>query len=289
MQPDHSTLKEVAGNRRAYLTVEGDKVVGQNGRNVHELLGLPERPIIGRSLQQVIRHLAKAFDPDGPAPWPSLVENGEASIHCIAGGTITQAHFEMPSGRILEIRLASRLEVQESHTDNLTGLPNQKFLVDKLLPRQVARTRRTRNRGLGICVIDLNGFKQINDDLGHHVGDLLLQLFAERLREAVGEAGVAVRKGGDEFVVVLPEIRLRDAKDAIAKLAARLNDTPYTIRHGGSTTTTTRFGASIGVAWSAFRRADDDSIEALLQAADRAMYRAKGAQNKNGYVINGKR
>lgn len=158
--------------------------------------------------------------------------------------------------------------------DKLTGLPNRTLLQTRLEACIQRRARHPEDR-FAILFLDFDGFKTINDSLGHEVGDVLLIEIANRLRSAVREsdlicrAGVAARLGGDEFVVLLEE--LQEERDA-ARVAERLLEVvaePYLIGDNRLYLT-----ASIGIATS--DRAYSDAVD-MIRDADTAMYRAKAA------------
>jgi diguanylate cyclase (GGDEF)-like protein len=117
-----------------------------------------------------------------------------------------------------------------------------------------------------VLLLDLNGFKAVNDSYGHHVGDQLLQQVARRLESCVRAVDLVARMGGDEFNVLLESIDPAEARQRAEQIAAAL-ELPYVIgRH------TVISGASIGLASSASRLA---TVDDYLRAADTAMYRAK--------------
>ena len=121
------------------------------------------------------------------------------------------------------------------------------------------------NTGLCVMVIDLNGFKQVNDTLGHQFGDLVLTASAERLVDAVRDTDVVGRWGGDEFVILLPGLAERTAvRNSAERIWHRLSGTPVV----GDTTMSASIGAAI------FPR-HGTTLDALMRAADVAMYEAK--------------
>lgn len=162
--------------------------------------------------------------------------------------------------------------VQAQHLadhDELTGLPNRSVLRDRL-SQAIAQAAR-QHKQVGLLLLDMDGFKSVNDRLGHATGDKLLQRVAQRLLTCIRGADTACRYGGDEFVILLPEVGGGESVAEVArKLRAQL-DPPYVV--DGHTIEVT---ASIGVA---VYPADGDSQNELIRRADLAMYRAKPHNN----------
>jgi diguanylate cyclase (GGDEF)-like protein len=149
--------------------------------------------------------------------------------------------------------------------DSLTGLPNRARLRDRLA-QELASLRRS-GRSAALLLLDLDGFKAVNDTLGHGAGDALLQKVAARLRAQVRETDVAARLGGDEFAVLQTGDGQPTAATALAeRLVAELS-LPFEV--DGQMV---RIGASIGVALAP---QDGDEPDQLLRHADLALYRAK--------------
>jgi diguanylate cyclase (GGDEF)-like protein/PAS domain S-box-containing protein len=166
---------------------------------------------------------------------------------------------------------AQRLEFLALH-DPLTGLPNRAMFADRA--REALAHARRHAKNLAFLFLDLDNFKQINDSLGHDVGDGLLKSIAARLRATVRGDDFVARIGGDEFCVLLQDIAdPREAAAVAQKLLHELGE-PYTI--GGHAL---RSGASIGIACVPL---DGDDVATLMRLADTAMYRAKEA-GRNGY------
>ena len=149
--------------------------------------------------------------------------------------------------------------------DALTGLPNRTLLLDRL-GQAVAGLHR-RASPLGVLFVDLDGFKQVNDRLGHEAGDELLVQVADRLRRVVRD-GEPCRLAGDEFVVLAADLPGRTAADEMGERIVAALAEPFELTAGGAT-----IGCSVGVV--VVEDADHDA-EALLRAADAAMYQAKG-------------
>jgi diguanylate cyclase (GGDEF)-like protein len=152
-----------------------------------------------------------------------------------------------------------------AYHDALTGLPNRPLLVERL-NQEMAHTRRN-GKQLAVLFIDLDRFKKINDSLGHDGGDRLLCQVAERLTSCTREGDTVARMGGDEFVVLLPDLGNAQLAARLASEMLGLLAEPFIIEGGSN-----YVGASIGVAIFP----DDGSIAPeLLKKADMAMYRAK--------------
>jgi diguanylate cyclase (GGDEF)-like protein/PAS domain S-box-containing protein len=170
--------------------------------------------------------------------------------------------------------LMRRLEYQALH-DPLTGLPNRTLLEDKL-ERALVRNDRRRNQ-VAVLNIDLDGFKLVNDSLGHEAGDHLLKAIAQRLSEALRPTDIIARLGGDEFAVFLDTLgRSSDAKRTAARLLSVLERPIRFAQHEAY------IGASIGIAVGAAGR---DTPSNLLRNADIALYRAKATGRGTAVVF----
>jgi diguanylate cyclase len=154
-------------------------------------------------------------------------------------------------------------------TDSLTGLPNRRLFNDRA-EQAVLRARR-RGERVGLLMIDLDRFKDVNDTLGHHAGDVLLRGIARRLPPTLRESDTVARMGGDEFAVLLPGVEDAGAAEAVARTLSRAIREPITVE-GLSLDTE----ASIGIAL--FPDHGEDVAE-LLRRADVAMYSAKADQS----------
>src|SRR5688572_19541425 len=163
-------------------------------------------------------------------------------------------------------RKRAELEVRHSaQHDNLTGLPNRMLLLDRL--GQALATSRRDRKLLALLFIDLDNFKTINDTKGHPAGDALLRSVASRLAACVRESDTVARMGGDEFTIVLPQIA---HIDHISRFATKVLDQfrrPFQINDDEEYSS-----ASVGIS---VHPINGDTPEALLEAADAAMYRAK--------------
>jgi diguanylate cyclase (GGDEF)-like protein len=191
------------------------------------------------------------------------------------------ADFALPSVALLFLPLLAvhrggRQAIAKEHQalhDALTGLPNRTLFSHRI--EQVLNSARRADRISAVMLIDLDHFKEINDTLGHHAGDRLLQEVAERLDATVDERDTVARLGGDEFGVLVPDCPGHDAAGAVAQtLLGQLRE-PFSIDG-----LTLEVDASIGIALSPEHGND---VEQLNQRADIAMYAAK--EGGRGYVM----
>jgi len=160
--------------------------------------------------------------------------------------------------------------VQQAHFDALTELPNRLMFHDRLHDA-MAHARRYRTK-VAILWLDLDGFKRVNDTLGHRAGDTLLRLASQRLQACVRETDTLARLGGDEFTVVLKDVRDLSAAMAAAEEFLKVLRQPFRLANHDLS-----IGASIGV--SVYPDHGED-VTAVVKSADIAMYRAK-ALGKN--------
>ena len=158
--------------------------------------------------------------------------------------------------------------------DALTGLPNRAQFRERL-ERIVQYTDHNRSFRFAVLFVDLDGFKPINDRLGHKAGDAVLRHVAKVFQSCLRQGDVVGRYGGDEFVFLLNQVTHPSEVTQIAERILRRLDAPIDV---GEPVTV---GASIGIA---FNSNMGETAEELLRDADQAMYRAK-AQGKNRYVI----
>lgn len=159
-----------------------------------------------------------------------------------------------------------------AHHDFLTGLPNRFLLTDRF--RQVAAAAERNNSRFAVLFIDLDRFKNVNDTLGHSVGDQLLRDVAARLGSMVRGTDTISRQGGDEFLVLLGEIDTPEAAAMVARKLMQVLSEPFVL--DGHPVTMT---PSIGIAISP---EDGSDLDSLLKHADLAMYDAK-QQGRNNY------
>jgi diguanylate cyclase (GGDEF)-like protein/PAS domain S-box-containing protein len=252
----------VANDKAAEMLASArEKLVGVN---LAELLRVPVLPA---TTSQTFSRSGRTHN--RPMTW-KRVDDSELDVSVSA--TMLRDRDSLPVGilyvlhDLAERRRAERHEFAANH-DPLTGLPNRAYLArrfEALHGEAVSRGRVT-----AVAFIDLDGFKAVNDEHGHGVGDRLLEIVASRFRNVLREEDVLVRHGGDEFVAVLSLGREADAPIVARKLTDVLRE-PLLV---GSKSL--RVGASVGVAVAP---RDGTDLDPLVAAADQAMYRSKRGQ-----------
>ena len=253
-----------------------------------QILGYEPAEMIGRSIfefaldddHHLLRRVTELLDE--PQTFSFRVRKRDGSIVWLESRS--RAVRDPGSGAMLEIVAVSRdiserrraeeqIEYQAYH-DALTGLPNRLLFRDRLTIA-LAHAKRQRTP-VAVMFLDLDRFKIVNDTLGHSLGDELLRIIATRLRSVLREGDTIARMGGDEFTVLLTDLKNPD--DA-AMIAQKLLDTvAEPVRIDGQELYVT---TSIGIA---LFPSDGETAEALLQSADGAMYRAKES-GRNSYQL----
>ena len=184
-----------------------------------------------------------------------------------------------PATQLLVREITERKQIQEklsylAHYDALTRLPNRSLFQERLR-RGMANARRHANL-TALLFLDLDRFKEINDSLGHSVGDEVLQEVAHRLSALLREVDTLARLGGDEFTIILEGIDDRAEAGAVAQRVLDVLSKPITVKQ-----VELFVSASIGIA---FYKEDSDTADELTQAADVAMYQAK-ENGRNAFVF----
>ncbi len=230
---------------------------------------------------------AKAIDPQNPQSgsiWITL----DITARKMAEAELVRAHVDLEklvelrtlelknTVLALEVKAAQQIEYENhirqlAHFDPLTGLPNRLLLADRCSNALSAASRA--KASVALMFLDLDHFKNINDSLGHLVGDAVLVELASRLRATVREQDTISRLGGDEFVILMPDTHSAGAAQVASKLL-QMAQAPILVDHHELTVT-----LSIGIAMSP---KDGASLDTLSKCADAAMYRAK-ADGRNGF------
>ena len=225
----------------------------------------------------------------------SLVEAIEESRPCLAfnltgdEGVTQYAQAHLGSGNIIggfQARflwnLLTRLKQTNeqitdlAHHDNLTGLPNRILFYDRL--NQAIKRARRDNAQIALFYLDLDGFKLVNDTLGHDAGDALLREASKRMLACVRESDTVARMGGDEFTVILCKALTDNIKDRVARQIVEALAEPFMI-NGKSCMVSVSIGISL-------YPDHGDTAEQLVKIADAAMYLAKRG-GKNRYRVAG--
>jgi diguanylate cyclase (GGDEF)-like protein len=222
-------------------------------------------------------HAVRRHDVDLPFIFVSGTAGEEAAVDAMKAG----AHDYLRKGTLKRLVSAVRHEVREAavrrerrrvaqrvahlaYHDALTDLPNRTLLHDRLT--QAIRAAHRDGQPVSLLVLDLDGFKEVNDTWGHRAGDRVLQQVAGRIRGLLREVDTVARLGGDEFAVLLPSTGVEGAALAAGKLLEGIEQ-PYPVDHRQL-----RVRCSAGIAWFPEHAR---SANVLLQKADLAMYLAK--------------
>ncbi|MBQ0719663.1 MAG: EAL domain-containing protein [Gammaproteobacteria bacterium] len=213
----------------------------------------------------------------------SLEDNEAINKAFTAGATdyITKPlNFTVLKERVSRLLQANRVEkrVKElAYHDSLTGLPNRSKLMQEL--RLILNRAKLDNSQFAVLFLDLDHFKNINDSLGHNIGDLLLKAVADRLQSAVRESDFVARLGGDEFTVILENIEGDEAISTIAQNICSSLSSPFVFIQQKMFVT-----ASVGIS---VYPDDGDDVNALLKHADLAMFSAKKSRNNYSFYQQG--
>ncbi len=278
---DAVVCTDVAG-KITFLNLVGEKATGWSSR---EAAGRPMAEVLrildGRSRETSQNPLAMAVDLDQtmqlPPTWILIRRDG---LEIPIEGSAAPIHDRdgQAAGAVIvfrDVSVARETALQMAHSaehDVLTGLPNRLLLLDRV-GQAIALAPRHMNKVV-VLFLDLDGFKHINDSLGHSVGDKLLQSVARRLLDCVRGSDTVSRQGGDEFVVLLSEVeRWEDTAITARRMLQTVAEAHSIDRHDLHIT------ASIGV--SVY---PDDGLDAetLIKNADTAMYQAK-ENGRQGY------
>lgn len=249
--------------------------VHSSGYTLEEVVGRdPQLLRSGRHSPVFYEHMHQALDSSGH--WDgelwSKRKNGEEyaelrSINILYNPDGTKRLYVATSTDITEKKRADELIWKQANYDLLTQLPNRRLFQDRL--QHAIKAAQRAQQSLSLLFIDLDNFKEINDNHGHNVGDALLVEVAGRLKQCVREADTVARMGGDEFTVILGQIKdtvysAKIAENIIEKLA-------QTFVYDGKPLA---ISASIGIA---IYPQDSTDADVLLRHADSAMYTAKRA------------
>jgi diguanylate cyclase (GGDEF)-like protein len=188
--------------------------------------------------------------------------------------SVLESYARLAASAIRNARLLEEIRHQSLH-DGLTGLPNRILIMDRV-NQAISRARRE-HLEVAVMFIDLDGFKNVNDTLGHGVGDKLLQSVAARIAGLLRESDTVGRLGGDEFIVLTEGVSLAAGPELVAERLLEVLSEPYHL--DGDHETSINISASIGIAVGLRESAED-----FLRDADIALYAAKDA-GKRCFVL----
>lgn len=276
------TLMNNAGD--AMYLCHLDTTINQLNHQAEQMLGGSQTQLIGTSLsqysrlfsQQKLQTLFANIEHDSATEFEDefWLSTSDSLIPVESRGiriNLESTSYILIISRDISQRRASEKEIHElAFYDSLTKLPNRRLFLDRLTSSMLLHE--SNGQYGAVCYLDLDQFKTVNDSLGHTLGDSLLNVVARRLSEIIPKQGSCARFGGDEFVLLLPE--LSDKKEHCAEIAAHtaenvLKAIAQPIDINGQTLYTT---SSLGIA--VFPSGYLDSTE-ILQHADTALYRAK--------------
>jgi diguanylate cyclase (GGDEF)-like protein/PAS domain S-box-containing protein len=296
-------LRESEESNRLLLQAAGDGIFGVNTKGqvtfvnsaAMRMLGFAEEEMLGKMAHTLIHHSHK----DG-SNYPLEDCPMYATYTTAAASNVMDEFLWRKDGRNFPVEYSStpvtkdgkvsgavvifqdvtaRKQAEEkiwqlAYHDALTGLPNRKLFSDRL-GIALAQAQRTRKE-IGIAMLDLDNFKEMNDTLGHDTGDLLLKAIAERLRSSLRKGDTVARFGGDEFVLILLDLKgIEDTIQVAQKILDSFHKPFITSTHQLLLT------ASIGINVYPKDGTDED---VLLRNADKAMYQAKQS-GRNQYKL----
>jgi diguanylate cyclase (GGDEF)-like protein/PAS domain S-box-containing protein len=284
-------------SRQAMLVSDADTVILRANQAFLDLLGYTREEIIGRKTSTLRsgRHDAAFYD----AMWESLHQTGKwegeiwdqrkrgdlvplwTTLTAVRNEQGAITHYVATMSDISERKQQEEQIRSIAFYDPLTALPNRRLLLERL-ERALAMARRNGQHG-ALLFVDVDNFKKINDEHGHHAGDLLLQEIATRLSRVVREADTVARLGGDEFVIVLEHLHAdaalarTEARQIAAKALLSMAQ-PYDLQGLAY-----QSSGSIGITLFNAKNVD---LDVLMRQADEAMYQAKHA-GKNTVHLHG--
>jgi diguanylate cyclase (GGDEF)-like protein/PAS domain S-box-containing protein len=255
-----------------------------------DFLGMKRTELVGKSVFDIAPtdlaeryHAADQalFDRPGTQSYEAAVQSADGRRREVIfnKATFSRADGSLGGlvGVVLDISDRKRMEERvwrEANYDSLTALPNRRLCSDRL--QEAFKHARRSGEKLALMFIDLDRFKEVNDTLGHRVGDLLLIEAARRILGCVRESDTVARQGGDEFIVLLPDVADAAAAGRVAQHIIDVLAEPFDLAG--------EMAYVSGSAGIALFPDDAESIDTLQSYADQAMYSAK-AKGRNGYCF----
>lgn len=281
----------------AVITTDADMRIDYLNPIAERLIGWTASQVQGRHIDEILNIYNEMLHQPTVNPIRECFENDNSEIknHAILVRNTDQKEFHIENfaapirstdGKILGAVMVfhdvtdqkvaqSRLQHIAFH-DSLTGLPNRALFRTKL--SDALMDARALKKHVSVLFLDLDRFKNINDSLGHSVGDELLILVAKRLEQCVRDTDVVCRMGGDEFTAVLRSINTMDDAGVVAEKIIESIAQPFTIQGHEL-----RISTSIGIT---VYPEDGEDLDDLLKQADAAMYQAKGQGRNNHQYFN---
>ncbi len=273
----------VESSNDAIFSISLDGVITSWNRGAENVFGYSADEIIGSPVFTIIpperfdersRILQMTLSGDQVRHFETtrIKKNGSKIFVSISSSPILDANGAITGNAVIAHDVTERRKMEEiikhqAHHDTLTDLPNRQLFMN-FLSLELAQARRNEKK-LALMFLDLNGFKQVNDTLGHNYGDRLLQGVAQRLKASIRESDTVARLGGDEFTVLMPDLIQTDDVGVVLKKILGVFETPFVLDDVTVDTT-----SSIGICMFPD---DGESCEELMKKADVAMYDAKGS------------
>lgn len=274
LRPDGSSHFPYASAGMAAIYGVSPEAVAEDATPVFEALHPEDRGRVAERILESARQLTPWFDqyrvclPDGRTIW---LEGSAAPVPQDDQSIIWHGHIR----DITRIKAHEQELQQIAHYDTLTGTPNRRLLME-LLKKAVSHARRS-GRHLAVCYLDVDGFKAVNDRLGHASGDSLLVELTERLKTVLRGEDTLARLGGDEFVLLLNDLEgVGEAQAVLQRVLAKAGE-PIVIA-GRKLAITSSIGLTMFPP-------DDPEPDTLLRHADQAMYRAKSLGRNRCHVF----
>ncbi|MBF0541411.1 MAG: diguanylate cyclase [Nitrospirae bacterium] len=259
-----------------FVNSAGIKLLG--ARDMRELIGREIVEFIEEEYKENIKKVLNIVEYEkSKMPWIcAKIIRPDSRIIDVEIAAVPLQYSDMTAGQIIFRDITERKEAEQrleylAHFDILTSLPNRTLFFDRLdqLHAQAKRTKQS----FALLFIDLDRFKYVNDTFGHHIGDMLLKETASRFNSCVRESDTVARMGGDEFTVILSNIKNREDVEIVASKIVQSIMNPYKLDSYDCSVS-----ASIGI--SIFPT-DSYDIDMLVKMADVAMYHAKESGRNN--------
>jgi diguanylate cyclase (GGDEF)-like protein/PAS domain S-box-containing protein len=275
------TAMAYENSREAMMVIDANKLIMDVNPTFCEITGYMEEEVIGKSpailnsdqeSEDLYKSIWQQLDEQGH--WAGEVwhkrKNDEVfpewlSLNAVYDDTGNPYRWVGQFTDISEKKQAEKKIWHQANIDNITSLPNRSMFIEKL-NHEIKRSKRSGSI-LALLYLDLDRFKEVNDNFGHDMGDQLLILVAERLKDCLRETDTVARLGGDEFTIILTDLKVITVLNNISQKIIDLMATPFSLKNND-----VYISASIGITLFP----DDASTpDELLKNADQAMYMAK--------------